>query len=141
MYNVCVANMTNKLIFYGPRKPIIYVTLPFIGHLSCNKVKRLLKSICFKIKCLFDLKFVFVNNFTIGSLFKFKDRLSLDMKFHVVYRLDCSNCSAGYIGLLPVHFLQGCRNIAMPLKVCVLRQWQIIHYGRDTAWTGLMLKF
>ena len=46
---------------------------------------------------MFDLKFVFVNNFTFGSLFKFKDCLSLDMKSHVVYRLDCVNCFAGYI--------------------------------------------
>ena len=37
------------------------------------------------------------NHFTVGSLFKFKDCLSLDMKSHVVYRLDCLNCSAGYI--------------------------------------------
>ena len=73
MYNVYVANMTDKLIFYGPHKPIIYVTLPFLGYLSCNKVKRLLKNICIKNKCLFHLKFLFINNFTISSLFKFKD--------------------------------------------------------------------
>ena len=65
MYYVYVANLTGKVIFYGPYKSIIYVALPFIGHLSCNKVKRLIKSICAKNKCLFDLKFVFVNNFTI----------------------------------------------------------------------------
>ena len=71
---------------------------------------------------MFDLKFVFVNNFTIGSLFNFKDCLSLDMKSHVVYRLDCVNCFAGYMGLLPVYYLQGCRNIVMHLKVCDLQQ-------------------
>ena len=42
MYNVYVANLTDKLFFYGPPRPIIYVTLPFIGYLSCNKVKRLI---------------------------------------------------------------------------------------------------
>ena len=99
MYNVCVAHLTDKLIFYSPHKPTIYVFFPFIGQLSCNKVKRLKRNIVFKNKCMFDLKFVFVNNFTIGSLFKFKDCLSLDMKSHVVYRLDCVNCSAGYIGV------------------------------------------
>ena len=35
----------------------------------------------------------------IGSLFKFKNCLSLDMKSHVVYRLDCLSCSAGYNGV------------------------------------------
>ena len=85
-YNVCVAHLTDKLIFYGPHKPSKKCTV-------------------FKTKCMFNLKFVFVNNFTIGSLFKFKDCLSLDMKSHVVYRLDCVNCSAGYIGVVTTRLL------------------------------------
>ena len=48
---------------------------------------------------MFDLKFLFVNNFTIGSLFKFKYCLSLDMKSHVVYRLDCLSCPVESIGV------------------------------------------
>ena len=47
---------------------------------------------------------MFVNNFTIGSLFKFKDRLRLYMKSYVVYRLDCLNCSAGYIVVITHSF-------------------------------------
>ena len=43
MYNACVTNLTDKLIFYGPHKPIICVTLPFTGYLLCNKVKRFIK--------------------------------------------------------------------------------------------------
>ena len=76
---------------------------------------------------------MFVNNVIIGSLFKFKDCLSLDMKSHVVYRLDCMSYPAGYI-----HW--GYYTRLLPAKVKVLQQWQNIHYGRDTAWTGLMLK-
>ena len=48
IYNACVVNLTDKL------------TLPLIGHPSCNKIKRLIKSICITNKCLFDFKFVFV---------------------------------------------------------------------------------
>ena len=48
MYNVCVANLTDKFNYYGPHKHIIYIALPFIVHLSCNKVKRLIKSIVIK---------------------------------------------------------------------------------------------
>ena len=48
---------------------------------------------------MFDVKFVLINNFAIGSLFKFKDCLSLDMMSLVVYRLDCLSCLAGYIGV------------------------------------------
>ena len=37
MYNVCVANQTDKLIFYGPHKPIIYVTLRLL--VTCCVIK------------------------------------------------------------------------------------------------------
>ena len=45
MYNVCVEHWTDKLIFYGPHKPIIYVIFSFIGQLSCNKVRRLIRNV------------------------------------------------------------------------------------------------
>jgi hypothetical protein len=100
IYRVCVANqITDRLIFYGPHKPRVFVTLPFIGQLSCNKVKRLIKSVIVKNKCIVDLKFVFVNKFAISSLFKFKDSLPLNMKSHVVYGLKCMDCAADYIGV------------------------------------------
>ena len=84
---MCVENLTDKLIFYGSYKSILHVTLPFVGHLLCYKVKLLIKSVVFIKKCMFDLKFLFVNNFTVDSFFRFKDCLSLDMKSHVVYCL------------------------------------------------------
>ena len=40
----------------------MYATLPFIGYLSCNKIKRLIQSIVLKIYVL-DLKFVLVKSF------------------------------------------------------------------------------
>ena len=42
---------------------------------------------------------MFANKFTIGSLFKCKDCLSLDLNSFVVYRLGCFSCPAGYIGV------------------------------------------
>ena len=42
---------------------------------------------------------MFINNFTIGCLFKIKDCLSLDMKSRIVYRLDCLSCPAEYTGV------------------------------------------
>ena len=62
---------------------------------------------------MFDLKFSFVNNFSIGSLFKFKDCLSLDMTSHVVYRLDCLNSSTGYIG--GYHLFTSCKGTGTSL--------------------------
>ena len=45
------------------------------------------------------LKFIFVNNFTIGSLFPFKAKFPLAMRSHVVYELACETCERAYIGL------------------------------------------
>ena len=34
-----------------------------------------------------------------GALFKFKDSLNINMKSHVVYGLNCMDCTASYIGV------------------------------------------
>ena len=41
--------------------------------------------------------------------------------------------------LLPIHFLQGCRNIVKQLKVCNLQQWQVIHYWRNTIYAYICI--
>ena len=51
-HKVCVLNvLTDRLIYYGPQKPKLYISLPFIGQLSCNKIKHLIRSVVIKI-CL-----------------------------------------------------------------------------------------
>ena len=41
VYGVCVLNiLNNRLIYHGPRKPKLYISLPFIKQLSCNEIKR-----------------------------------------------------------------------------------------------------
>ena len=38
VFRVCVSNiLTDKLIYYGLHKPKLFVSLPFIGQLSCSK--------------------------------------------------------------------------------------------------------
>ena len=43
-------------------------------------------------------KIILVNNFTIGSLFPFKDRLPIHMQPSLVYKFCCSRCESSYVG-------------------------------------------
>ena len=113
VYRVCVSNvLIDKLIYYGLHKSKLFVSLPFIGQLglSCGKVKRLIRSVVLKNKFLVDLKFIFVNKYSLGTLFKFKDSLNINMKSHVVYGLNCMDCTTSYIGVtnrvLPARVLE-----------------------------------
>jgi hypothetical protein len=124
VYDKCFTRFHgDKLVKFGPTKQKVYISLPYIGHVYCKKVKRLLHDVIAKNKCLVDLKIVFVNKYNIGSLFKFKDKLSRDLTSHVVYGLRCMDCQAEYFGcttrLLPVrvqehkHALKGVRTSAL----------------------------
>ena len=88
-----------KTPVFGPQKLVQLVTLPFVDFNICRQATRLLKAINSKINPHIKLKFIFVNNFKISSLFPFKDRFPISMRSHVVYELDCITCSAAYIGL------------------------------------------
>ena len=45
-----------------------------------------------------QLRCIFRNDFSIGSLFKFKDRLPPLLRTSVVYQYSCGQCSSSYIG-------------------------------------------
>ena len=84
---------------------------------------------------------MFVNYFTIGNLFKFKGCLSLDMKSHVVYRLDCVNCSVGYIGvttrLLPAR-VQEHRDALKGVQSSAVADHSL-QTGHDVDWSNLKI--
>ena len=74
-----------------------YIKLPYYGYLSFSIRKRL--------QHLFrqaypDTKFMFIftNPHTIGSLFKTKDSLPLDLISNIVYQFICPHCKMGYVG-------------------------------------------
>ena len=77
-----------------------YCSLPFVGQLSCSEVKRLIRSMDLKNKSLVELKFVFVNKYSLGTLFTFEDSLNINMKSHLMYGLNCIDCTASYIGVI-----------------------------------------
>lgn len=88
---------TNRDIDVKEKDKIRYISLPFYGHLSYHIRSSLSKSLkdCFPD---FSFRFVFTNNYTIGSFFNHKDRLPDLLCSKVVYKFTCPSCNAGYIG-------------------------------------------
>ena len=77
-------------------KESLYVPLPFLGPLSFHTRNQLSKLLS-KAYPQLNIKYIFTNNFTIGSLFPYKDRIPLRLQSYVVYEYRCC-CSATYVG-------------------------------------------
>jgi hypothetical protein len=76
---------------------IKYFSVPYFGPQSDHLKKELL--ILFQ-KYLPDFKcnIVLINNFTIGSFFKFKDSLPPMSRSSVIYKYTCPSCGSTYVG-------------------------------------------
>ena len=74
-----------------------YFVIPFLGDLSYSLRKELdlLFSAYFPN---FKIKIIFVNSFTIGSIFGYKDKLPKASRSSVVYQYSCSQCESVYVG-------------------------------------------
>ena len=80
-----------------PEKQVKYIKLPFYGHLSYvirNKLQNLCKEFLPEVK----VKFIFTNNYTIKSFFKFKDCVPAELVSKVVYEFECPRCNSRYVG-------------------------------------------
>ena len=101
MHNKFNSQQDNEII----KKEVRYITLPFQGHYSYfirNKLQKLLGSYLPDI----SFRFIFTNSLTIGSYFKYKDRIPNVMCSNVVYEYTCPVCKARYIG-------STCRNLTI----------------------------
>ena len=70
-------------------KKIIYLKFPYCDNESFyikNRVKRLLS----KFYPQLDIRFIFINNFRIGSLFNIKDKMSVNARSFVIYEYRCN---------------------------------------------------
>ena len=74
-----------------------YVVLPYFGPQS-EKLKKELCLMLSKFYSYMDVKIVLKNSHTIGSLFRFKDRIPIACQSSVVYSFCCASCDASYIG-------------------------------------------
>ena len=81
----------------------IYSILPYFGPQSF-KLRKDLAIVFEKYIPNYDLKLVFVNRFTIGSYFNYKDKIPKSLRASLVYQFSCERCSSRYVG-------STCRNL------------------------------
>ena len=87
---------TPKINVSTVSKDTIFVKLPFLGS-SSYILKRKITELFNRHYTTVDVKFFFTNH-TIGSFFKFKDKVPQTLRSMVVYRYECGSCNAAYLG-------------------------------------------
>ena len=90
-------NFEPKPVYTTVDKDVRYIKLPFVGHSSYDvrkKLQNILKHTFPQIR----FQFVFVNSFTIGSLFKERSSLPVDLSSGSVYLFSCPQCGLRYVG-------------------------------------------
>ena len=79
-------------------KKEMYISMPYVGKQS-DKLKGELLSLVRSCYGQIDLKIIFTNKNTIGSLFRLKERLPKALLSSVIYEFRCAQCASGtYIG-------------------------------------------
>ena len=79
------------------KKKDAYICLRYLGNYSFILRKKLML-LARRFYPKIQLRCIFMNDFSIGSLFKFKDRLSPLLRTSVVYQYSCGQRSSSYIG-------------------------------------------
>jgi hypothetical protein len=75
----------------------MYISLPYYGHESEKLYSTLIASLSEyypQVRFILSLK----NNFSIGSLFRFKDLVPPEMRSDIIYKFTCDSCQASYVG-------------------------------------------
>ena len=79
------------------KKTNIYLKLPYYGTYS-ETIKKDLNKILNPIFPNHNFRFIFINNFTVSSLFPFKDRVPDELRTRVIYKYLCGSCDKSYYG-------------------------------------------
>ena len=95
----------NRIRITVPKKKI-YISFPFYGYIS-EKLKNEINILVNVRFPQLDLRLVFKNELSIGSLFRHKERLETSLCSNVVYKYKCALCNECYIGSTARQF--GCR--------------------------------
>ena len=74
-----------------------YFVLPFFGPDS-EKLKREMTALLMRFYPFLNPRIILVNSFTIGSFFRYKDKLPKCCQSTVIYEFRCASCGASYIG-------------------------------------------
>ena len=78
-------------------KQKLFITLPYLGYLS-DKLKLELMPLFSKFCPQLNINLIFMNERTIGSFFRVKEKLPSLLNSMVVYKYSCASCNASYIG-------------------------------------------
>ena len=78
-------------------KQTIYISFPYLGYIS-DKIKNEITNLTQKRFPHLNLKIVFKNTFSIGSIFKHKEKLSKPLCSGIIYKYECLICKDQYIG-------------------------------------------
>ena len=81
-----------------PQTQYFYASLPYFGPQS-EKLKAELSKLLNKYFPQHNFRIILVNKFTIGSFFRFKDKLPVNMLSSVIYEFSCAQCASDYIGM------------------------------------------
>ena len=84
-------------------KLVKYITLPFYGEASFIFRKKLLSHLNSNFPAV-NFRVIFKNDFTIGSFFRYKDRIPDLVCSNIVYKFVCPCCNARYVGCTSRHF-------------------------------------
>ena len=78
-------------------KKKMYVSFPYYGYVS-ERLRTEIKNVVTKYYPQIDVKLIFTNKLSVGSLFKYKDRLPLPLCSGVIYTYKCALCNECYTG-------------------------------------------
>ena len=96
-------NSENKEKVIGPqRKPIIF-RMPYLGSYGHEIKKKIIKLVR-EFYPQVSLRVIYTARNTIGSFFKYKDKLPDDLRSSIVYLYKCDSCNASYIGKSERHY-------------------------------------
>ena len=95
-------NFLNNKFIPKPLIPMVakdkrYIKLPYLGHISFG-IRKQLNNILKESFPHIDFRFVFTNQFTIGSLLRRAKPKPFDLTSGAVYLFQCPRCSARYVG-------------------------------------------
>ena len=88
---------SNETIRPSVSKKVMYISLPYYGY-SSFKVRKELSKLFNLVYPQVAFRFTFTNSYTIGSFFRYKDRIPKALCSNIVYKFSCSCCNARYIG-------------------------------------------
>ncbi|MEL7309738.1 MAG: hypothetical protein AAGK05_19090, partial [Pseudomonadota bacterium] len=86
-----------NLVSQTASKKRLYVSFPYYGYAS-EIIRTNVLSIVGKCYPHVDLKLIFTNKFSIGSLFKYKESLPPPLCSGVIYTYQCALCNECYTG-------------------------------------------